>query len=204
MRPQTAALAGLLLLAAAATPGVATAQSSFTLYELLDPAGHSFAISYDATTARAGATHFLNPVRAGAEVRDERVVDRATGRELDWELVTGAEAKEAGLLPERVGDDGLYLKIRLAAPVPEGGEARIRIYKTYRDPASYRSEGDRIVFERGLGIRANAVVLPAGYELVGSATPGIVSTLPDGRVKISFLNDRDDMLPMLVEGRRLP
>ncbi len=71
--------------------------------------------------------------------------------------------------------------------VPAGGEVRLRIFKTYEDPASYTFEGDTIVFDRGLGIRANAVVLPPGYELVGSATPGMVSTLSDGRVKVSFV-----------------
>lgn len=187
----------------AGIPGAASAQDSFTLYELLEPASHSFAITYDTTTTRAGAEYYLNPVRAGAEVSDERVVELATGKELQWELVTGAQAKADGLLPERASDDGQYLRIRLANPVPDGAEARLRIFKTYRDPASYRIDGDTIVFERGLGIRANAVVLPPGYELVGSAVPAIVSTLGDGRVKVSFLNDRDDTLPVRLVGRRL-
>lgn len=194
----------LPLLALLAVPGSAHAQSSFTLYELLDPASHRFAITYDTTADRAGSAVYLNPVRAGAEVSDERVVDRRTGADLPWRLVSGAEAKSEGLLPERANDAALYLRIQLASPVPAGGKRRIRILKTYTDAASYRAEGDRIVFERGLGIRANAVVLPAGYELVGSATPGIVTTLPDGRVKISFLNDRDETLPVRVVGRRTP
>ena len=46
--------------------------------------------------------------------------------------------------------------------------------------------------------------LPKGYELVGSASPGIVSTGPDGRVRVSFLNDRDDQLPVRITGRKLP
>ena len=59
---------------------------------------------------------------------------------------------------------------------------------------------------RELGVTAfgiNAIVLPPGYELVGSASPGIVSTDPDGRVRISFLNDRDDQLPVKLIGRKL-
>ena len=46
--------------------------------------------------------------------------------------------------------------------------------------------------------------MPKGYELVGSASPAIVSTDPDGRIRLSFLNDRDDQLPVRVTGRRLP
>jgi len=48
------------------------------------------------------------------------------------------------------------------------------------------------------------VVLPAGYELIGSSVPSIVSTQPDGRVRISMLNDRDDQLPVKITGRKLP
>jgi len=40
--------------------------------------------------------------------------------------------------------------------------------------------------------------------LVASQSPGIVSTDADGRVHISFLNDRDDQLPVKITGRRLP
>lgn len=198
--PAARVLATALLLLAASPP--ALADDEFTLYELLDPVAGTFAITFDVTTSRAGATTYLNAVRAGSEVSDERVLDRATGEDLDWELVTGAEAKARGLAPDRVDDGARFLAVFLAGPVPEGGEARLRILKTYRDPASYRSEGDAVVFERSLGIRANAVVLPAGYELVACSVPTIVSTLEDGRIKVSFLNDRDDALEVRIVGRR--
>ena len=96
------------------------------------------------------------------------------------------------------------MKVHLAAPVPKGGVARIRIYKTYEDAASYSAQGDQIVFERPLGIRRNVIVLPAGYELIGSSVPSIVSTQPDGRMRVSMLNDRDDQLPVKITGRKLP
>jgi hypothetical protein len=59
------------------------------------------------------------------------------------------------------------------------------------------------IFDRPLGIKRNVVVLPRGYELVGSQSPGIVSTDADGRVRISFLNDRDDQLPVKIVGRKI-
>jgi hypothetical protein len=55
-----------------------------------------------------------------------------------------------------------------------------------------------------LGIKRNVVILPAGWELVENASPAIVSTGQDGRVHLSFLNDRDDQLPVKITGRRLP
>jgi len=46
------------------------------------------------------------------------------------------------------------------------------------------------------------VVLPPGYELSASASPTILSTQPDGRLRLSFLNDRDDQLPVKITARR--
>jgi len=36
--------------------------------------------------------------------------------------------------------------------------------------------------------------------LIGCASPGIVSTDADGRVRVSFVNDRDDQLPVKCVG----
>jgi len=88
--------------------------------------------------------------------------------------------------------------------VPKGGETRIRIFKTYTDAASYYLKDGQLVFERPLGIKRNVVVLPKGWELVGSASPAIVSTDAEGRIQVSFLNDRDDQLPVKIVARRLP
>jgi hypothetical protein len=183
--------------------GSALAQDEFTRYELLAPDSHRFAIAYDVTAEKEGDRFFLNPIREGSIASDERVVDQATGKPLKWEIVTGKQAREAGLTRETVKDQAQFLKVELAGPVPRDGQRRIRIFKTYTDPKSYYADGDQIVFDRGLGIRRNAVVLPAGYELVGSTVPAIVSTEADGRIKASFVNDRDDTLPVKVAGRRL-
>jgi hypothetical protein len=175
----------------------AQAADEFTLYDLLSPESHQFAITYDVTETREGAELFFNPIRAGSVVSKERVIDRATGKELQFEVVTG---KEAGRTPE----DAQFIRVHLPGPVPKGGETRIRILKTYTDPASYDLKEDQLVFTRPLGIKRNVVLLPKGWELVECASPGIVSTDADGRIRVSFLNDRDDQLPVKIVGRRLP
>jgi hypothetical protein len=167
--------------------GTAFAQHEFTVYELLGPETHKFAIIYDVMSSTEGAAFYLNPIRKGSKASDERVIDLATGKELKFEIMNGES-----------------LKVYFSAPIPKQGVARFRIYKTYEDAASYSSQGDRIVFDRPLGVRRNVVVLPAGYELIGSSVPSIVSMQPDGRVRISMLNDRDDQLPVKITGRKLP
>jgi len=197
MRLRTIAL--LFLLAAPAA-----ASDEFTLYELLAPESHQFAITYDVTETREGAQFFFNPIRPGSTASKEQVIERSTGKPLQFEQVSGKEAKVSGLVRQETKDDAQFIRVHLPAPVPKGGETRIRIFKTYTDAASYYLKDGQLVFERPLGIKRNVVVLPKGWELVGSASPAIVSTDDEGRIHLSFLNDRDDQLPVKIVARRLP
>jgi hypothetical protein len=182
----------------------ATAADEFTLYELLAPETHQFAIVYDVTQTREGAQFFLNPIRPGSVASKERIIERASGKELKFETVSGKDAKASGLLTPTTKDDAQFIKVHLPGPVPKGGETRIRIFKTYTDAASYYLKDGKLVFERPLGIKRNVVLLPQGWELVECASPGIVSTDAGGRIRVSFLNDRDDQLPVKIVARRLP
>jgi hypothetical protein len=182
----------------------AWAADEFTLYELLPPESHQFAITYDVTQTREGAELFFNPIRAGSIASKERVIARAGGNDLQFEVVSGKEAKTSGLVSEKTADDAQFIRVHLPGPVPKGGETRIRIIKTYTDPASYYLKDGQLVFERPLGIKRNVVLLPKSWELVGCASPAIISTDADGRIRVSFLNDRDDQLPVKIVARRLP
>jgi hypothetical protein len=182
----------------------AFAADELTVYDLLAPDTHKFAIIYDVSATREGAPYYLNPIRRGSVADKERVVDRATGQELKFDIVDGKTAKAAGMGGRNTADDDQFLRVHLLKPVAKGSETRIRIYKTYTDPASYSEKDGGLVWERPLGIKRNVVILPRGYELTASASPAIVSTDSDGRVRLSFLNDRDDQLPVKVAARRLP
>jgi len=191
-----------LLLVTAGLP--LRAASDYTVYELLSPSTHSFDILYDVSINREGAPFFFNPIRPGSVATNERVIDLSTGKPLEFGEVDAKTARESGLVRGKIADDQKYIRVKFPHPVPKNGEVRIRIYKTYTDPPSYYEKDGLLIFDRPLGIKRNVVVLPKGYELTGSASPGIVSTDADGRVRISFLNDRDDQLPVKVTGRKLP
>jgi hypothetical protein len=197
MRQLLAAFALLLV------PSVGLAQNrsedEYTRYELLAPETASFRIIYDVTAVTPGARFYFNPIRRGSIASDESVIDLASGRPLAFEQVSGAEARKAGLT--NADPDGEYIKVQLARPVPDGGGARIRIIKTYKDPKSYVRDGDAIVFDRPLGIKRNAVVLPAGYELIGCNIPSQILEEPDGRVGISFMNPFPGQAPLVLRAR---
>ncbi|HYM60799.1 MAG TPA: hypothetical protein VEZ11_07890 [Thermoanaerobaculia bacterium] len=182
----------------------AQAADEFTLYELLAPETHQFAITYDVTQTREGAELFFNPIRPGSVASKERVLARTTGKDLPFEVVSGKEAKASGLVSPKTSDDAQFIRVHLPGAVPKGGQSRIRIIKTYTDAASYYIKEGQLVFERPLGIKRNVVVLPKGWELVECGSPGVVSTDADGRIRVSFLNDRDDQLAVRIVARRLP
>jgi hypothetical protein len=173
----------------------------YTRYELLAPESAQFRITYEVTASRPGDRFYFNVIRKGSEASDEAVFDQMTGQPLPWKVVTGAEARAAGQANADL--EANYIQVTLARQVPAGGETRLRIDKTYRDPKSYYREGDVLVFARGLGIKRNAVVLPAGYELVACNIPSQVLTERDGRIAISFLNTYPLEAPLVVKARPL-
>jgi hypothetical protein len=97
------------------------------------------------------------------------------GTPLHFEVVSGAQARMDALMPDAdLATD--YIKVTLARPVPEHGQGRVVIVKTYKDPKSYYLDGKAIVFNRPLGVKRNKVVLPPGYEVVGLTVPSQVLT----------------------------
>src|ERR1700678_3926770 len=164
-----------------------TETDEYTRYELLAPETASFKIYYEVTATTAGAKFFYNPIRKGSVASDESVFDAMTGKPLKFEVVTGTEAQKDPLMTKAdAGTD--YIKVTLARPVPENGQGRVVIVKTYKDAKSYYTDGKTIVFNRPLGIKRNKVVLPAGYEVVGLTVPSQILTEKNGRVAISFLH----------------
>jgi hypothetical protein len=187
MRRLMLLLALLVTVPAAAQPPRQTQQDEYSRYELLAPETASFAIVYEVSATTPGATVWFNPIRKGSVASDESVIDMMTGQPLKFEQVNGTEARASGLPNAAVDTD--YIRVHLARPIAaDGGQARVRVLKTYKDPLSYYREGDTIVFKRGLGIRRNVVVLPAGYQLTECNVPSQVLSLPDGRLQISFMH----------------
>ena len=194
-----------LLVCAAAISLVAqaprqTQQDDYSQYELLAPETASFKILYEVTSTTSGATSYFNPIRKGSEASDEAVYDMMTGEPLKFEQITGADARASGLPSADPGTS--YIRVHLARTIPgDGGQARIRIIKTYKDAKSYYKEGETIVFNRPLGIRRNAVVLPPGYQLTDCNVPSQVLSEPDGRIRISFMHQAPGEAALIVKAK---
>ena len=186
--------------ASTTTAAKQTEADEYTRYELLAPESASFKILYEVSATTPGAKVFYNPIRKGSVASDEVVFDAMSGEPLRFEVLSGAEARKDPLMADEDAD-GSYIKIQLARAVPPEGRGRLLIVKTYKDAKSYYREGEAIVFNRGLGIKRNSVVLPAGYELVGCNVPSQVLPEADGRMAISFMNAGPGEAPLVVRAK---
>ncbi|MBO0859327.1 MAG: hypothetical protein J2P21_12770 [Chloracidobacterium sp.] len=203
MRLKLIRLVAMLLMANIGAPAQYISADTYTRYELLAPESHQFRIFYEVTETKTGARFHFNPIRPGSEASDEEIYDLASGKQLKFEVVSGARAKVDS--PDGNFDPATnYIKVHLAHPVPARGEYRLRIDKTYKDEKSYYTEGDLLVFKRPLGIPRNSVVLPAGYEIVSSSVAAQVISQPDGRLKLAFVNPGSGgQLEVTIRARRI-
>src|SRR5215470_15447234 len=167
---------------------LSSVQDEYAVYELLAPDSASFKTVYEVAVTTPGATTFFDRIGSGlsfVESRDDSVVDLMTGSALKVE--------------QRA--DGL--QIQLARPVPrDGGQARLRIVKTYKDAKSYHREGDAIVFERAIGIRHASFVLPPGFRLTDCNVPSQVLSDADGRIRVSFMHQAPGPAALVLKAAR--
>ena len=183
-------------------PAPQTEADGYTRYELLDPGSGKFHILYEVTATAPGARVFFNPIRPGSVATDEHVYDRATGKPLKFSVVHADQARAEGLSDADPKAD--YIRVELARPVPvDGGQGRILIEKTYEDAKSYHYDGEDLIFDRPLGIKRNAVVLPKGWELVDANYPSQVIEQADGRISIAFWNGTPAEAPVKLRARKI-
>ena len=165
-------------------------QDAYTEYAILEPGSESFRIRYLFETARAGATEMVNATRGGSEGSGVEVYDPRTGQPVKfaYEPVPG----EA---------DAHQIRATLPRPVPEGGIGRVLIYKTYKDPRTYMTNGKDLVWVRSLEGYRLGVILPKGFAFVSSNIAAQLSTTEDGRLKLAFANPSGQANPLTIHAR---
>jgi hypothetical protein len=173
-------------------------QDAYTEYALLAPGTDAFRIRFLPEETRVGATEIISATRGGSEGGEVEVYDPRTGKPLPFTY----EAK----------GDNHQIRSRLAQPVPAGGIGRVLIYKTYKDPRTYRVyreanpaagiQVDDISWVRSLSGYRLGVILPKGYAFLSSNIAAQVSTLPDGRVGLHFANPSGLSNPLTLHARK--
>jgi hypothetical protein len=174
------------------------------VYFLKAPETHSFELYHDVTITEVGRSTYINVVRAGSKVSNPSALCLDTGEPLTVETLKGDEITKAKIdIGEPVKPESEAAVVRFPA-VTAGTTTRIRIRETYTDPARYRMEGDLVIWDRSFGRPRNAVILPEGYLLVGSAFPAKISLTEDNRIRLDFDNPRNDEVRALIHARKRP
>ncbi len=201
-----------LLVLATATPALAQTdrgerlserarQDREIVYFLQAPETHAFDLYHDFTETKEGADRYVNVVRQGSTVSNARAILLDTGEALRVETLKGDAITKAGIDtggPVRPDSEAVVVRF---PRVEKGRSVRVRILETYTDPGRYGVEAGQLVFDRSLGRPRNAIVLPAGYSLTNCSVPAMVSETEDGRVRLDFVNPRNDEIAVLLTAR---
>ena len=172
------------------------------VYFLLQPETRAFSLYHDYTESRPGVNKYFNVVRTGSTVSEPSAYVLDTGEKLTPKIVTGAELAAAKIdAGEKVDPAAQGVVIPFTAVKP-GENIRVRIAETYAAPASYRLDGDTLVFDRSLGRARNAVALPEGWYLTASSIPAKVTQMADGRIRLDYWNGRPDPVDVLIHAKR--
>lgn len=172
------------------------------VYFLKPPETHAFELYHDVTIKDVGRSTYINVVRAGSKVANPSALNLDTGEPLKVETLRGEEITRAKIdIGEPVKPESEAAVVRFPAVTP-GTTIRLRIRETYTDPARYRLDGDLMTWDRSFGRPRNAVILPEGYALVGSAFPAKISLTDDNRIRLDFDNPRNDEVRALIHARK--
>ncbi len=172
------------------------------VYFLQQPDTHSFKLYHDYTESRPGSDQYFNIVRSGSKVLDPSAYILDTGEKLATKIVTGAELATMKVDVGEPVEPAAQVVVIPFPPVKAGQNLRLRISETYVAPASFRIDGDELVFDRSLGRPRNAVVLPDGWYLTASSIPATVTQMTDGRIRLDFWNGSPEPADVLIKAKR--
>jgi len=172
------------------------------VYFLQQPETHAFDLYHDYTESRLGVDKYLNVVRAGSAVSrpSARLLD--TGESLGVRTLAGRAITTAGIDIGQPVTEASEVVVIDFAPVKAGASVRLRISETYTDSARYGVRDGILRWDRAFGRPANAMVLPAGWALTNSSVPATVSRTDDDRIRLDFVNPRNDEISVLVTAVR--
>jgi hypothetical protein len=174
------------------------------VYFLQQPETHAFDLYHDYTESKAGVDRYLNVVRGGSRVSNPSARLLDTGESLQTQILRGAEITSARIdIGEAVKPESEIVLIRFPA-VQQGKSVRLRISETYTDPGRYGLVGDELVWDRAFGRPANAMVLPQGWMVTNCSVPATVSETADGRIRLDFVNPRNDEIAVLLTAAKRP
>jgi hypothetical protein len=154
-----------------------------TLYDLDTPDTHNIKVEQVYSDAHKGDSVKLEAL-AYLKLQDLKVIDLDTAK------------------PFTLSKSGKSTVAKLEVPIVNDKQsAHVKITGTLKD-ASYKAEGDGLVFERTVHGLRNTVLLPAGWEVSGVSQSGTIGTY-EGRAFVAFVNlNAEDQYKVIIHAKK--
>lgn len=177
------------------------AEDMIVTYHLKSSDSKQFQVVSEVSATTPGAVYYYDALNFGEEIGVAAAIDLMTGDSLRWDLVDGSHAKRNGHPKATLSRK--FIKVFLGRPVPENGEARIKIVKNYTNSTAYAQKGDHMTFNRLMGVKRTVVVLPKDHEVISCNYPAQVTLNNTGHLVVSLMNHGTRSIPLLLAYRKL-
>lgn len=174
------------------------------VYWLEDPAAHRLSLALELLIDTPGQAHVFSVLLPTDEILNPVTLDVDRGLELPTRIVSAAEAASIPHSPTPLPDDAKVLVADLGYAVPEGGNARVRLYQTAINPGFELLEDGDFRLLRFLARPRTRIVLPAGWDLTSLDQPAIPHRDDEGRLVLDFVHAGGDRPSLVLTATRRP
>ena len=172
------------------------------VYWLEDAAENRLRLALELLLDVPGQAHVFSVLLPTDRILDPVTLDVDRGVELPTRIVSAREAAAIPHSPAPLPDDARVLVADLGYAVPEGGDARVRLYQTAINPGyELLADGDLRLL-RFLARPRTRIVLPAGWDLTSLDQPALPSRDADGRLVLDFVHAGGDRPSLTLTATR--
>ena len=172
------------------------------VYWLEDPAEHRIRLALELLLDTPGQAHAFSVLLPTDEILEPVTLDVDRGVELPTRIVSAAEAALIPHAPTPLPDDAKVLVADLGYSVPEGGNARVRLYQTAINPGYELLPDGELRLLRFLARPRTRIVLPPGWNLTSLDQPALPHRDAEGRLVLDFLHFGGDRPSLTLTARR--
>ncbi len=172
------------------------------VYWLEDPAEHRLSLALELLIDTPGQAHVFSVLLPTDEILDPVTLDVDRGVELPTRIVPAAEAAAIPHAPAPLPDGARVLVADLGYSVPEGGNARVRLYQTAINRGFELLEDGDFRLLRFLARPRTRIVLPPGWDLTSLDQPAFQHRDVEGRIVLDFVHAGGDRPSLTLTARR--
>ena len=172
------------------------------VYWLEEPAEHRIRLALELLLDTPGQAHAFSVLLPTDQILEPVTLDVDRGVELPTRIVSAQEAASIPHAPTPLPDDAKVLVADLGYSVPEGGNARVRLYQTAINPGYELLPDGELRLLRFLARPRTRIVLPPGWNLTSLDQPALPHRDAEGRLVLDFLHFGGDRPSLTLTARR--